>query len=126
MRIGLEIQRSGLRLPVGMVLHGKLKGRQYEVKVVDGGVRYNGKKYKTITAVCRAITGVEHSGTRVFHVRESLANLGMPTGPTPAARRRAPPPEFDIAAMKQALKQAKGAVRILDSMIKAAERARYN
>jgi len=41
-------------------------GRRHEVTVADGGFDYNGRRYKSLSAVAKAITGTHWSGPLFF------------------------------------------------------------
>ena len=56
-----------VRLPlVGAVLEKKYKGREISVKVLEIGFEYNGKYFKSLSAVACAITGQHISGYHFF------------------------------------------------------------
>lgn len=56
-----------VRLPLaGAVLEKKYKGQEISVKVLEIGFEYNGKYYKSLSAVARAITGQHISGYHFF------------------------------------------------------------
>lgn len=65
----LENKKSlrDVRLPLaGAVLEKKYKGREIAVKVLEIGFEYNGKYYKSLSAVACAITGQHISGYHFF------------------------------------------------------------
>jgi hypothetical protein len=41
-------------------------GEVHEVAVLDGGISYRGQRYRSLSQVARAITGVHWSGPRFF------------------------------------------------------------
>jgi hypothetical protein len=43
-------------------------GRSYQVEVVEGGFRFDGKTYRSLTAIATRITGAKWSGPRFFGV----------------------------------------------------------
>ena len=45
-------------------------GAIHEVSVVDGGARWNGQSYSSLSAVARAMTGTNRNGPRFFGLRE--------------------------------------------------------
>ena len=56
-----------VRLPLaGAVLEKKYKGREIAVKVLEIGFEYDGKYYKSLSAVACAITGQHISGYHFF------------------------------------------------------------
>lgn len=54
---------------IGTRLIREWQGIQHEVTVVAGGYEYQGKKYKSLSAVARAITGTRWSGPLFFGLR---------------------------------------------------------
>ncbi len=52
-------------------------GRRYEVIVVLGGFEYEGKKYRSLTAVTKAITGTHWNGRAFFGFRNDTAKKGV-------------------------------------------------
>jgi len=46
-------------------------GRRYEVMVLRDGFEFEGLRYRSLTAVARAITGAHHSGPRFFGLRQA-------------------------------------------------------
>jgi len=60
-------KRLGDDLPVlGTRLSREWNGGRHEVTVVSGGFEYDGKRYRSLTAVTRAITGTHWSGRAFF------------------------------------------------------------
>ena len=55
-------------LKPGARLLREWNGRSHEVEVVNGGYRWKGKTYRSLTAIARAITGANWSGPRFFGV----------------------------------------------------------
>jgi hypothetical protein len=51
-------------------------GKRYEVIVVPGGFEYEGKKYRSLTAVTKAITGTHWNGKAFFGFRNDTAKKG--------------------------------------------------
>lgn len=60
---------------IGARLIREWQGVQHEATVVYGGYEYQGKKYKSLSAVARAITGTQWSGPLFFGLRRH----GKPT-----------------------------------------------
>ncbi len=54
------------RIAPGMRLIREWNGSSHVVEVVDGGFVWNGKRYGSLSAVARAITGARWSGPRFF------------------------------------------------------------
>jgi hypothetical protein len=70
---GKEVNRLGSmrdkRLPIpGTILRKRYKGQDIEVRVLEKGFEYNGKRYRTLTAVAVEVTGVHWSGYTFFNV----------------------------------------------------------
>ncbi len=60
-------RRSDRRLPKpGTVITRKYKGQTFEVQVLDGGFEYDGKRYRSLTAVAHAVTGAHWNGFLFF------------------------------------------------------------
>ena len=59
-------KQRATNLPPGTRLLRDWHGQRYEVTVKDDGFLYDGKKYKSLSAVARAITGSYWSGNRFF------------------------------------------------------------
>ena len=58
------------RLPIpGTILTKIYKGTPLQVKVLEQGFEYQGKPYRTLTAVAKAITGVHWNGYLFFFGR---------------------------------------------------------
>ena len=58
--------RQTTNLEPGTRLLRDWRGRRYEVTVQEDGFLYDGKKYRSLSAVARAITGSHMSGNRFF------------------------------------------------------------
>jgi hypothetical protein len=43
----------------------------HEVTVIDGGYEHQGKRYRSLSAVARAITGTQWSGPLFFGLRKT-------------------------------------------------------
>ena len=57
-------------MPVsGTRLMRNWNGRRYEVIVVPGGFEYEGKKYRSLTAITKVITGTHWNGKAFFGFR---------------------------------------------------------
>ena len=57
------------RLPIpGTIINKTYKGVPLQVKVLEKGFEYNGKVYKTICGVVRAITGIHWNGYLFFNL----------------------------------------------------------
>ena len=53
----------------GSVLEKDWEGIRHAVAVVDGGFVWNGKRFQSLSAIARAITGVRWNGPRFFGLR---------------------------------------------------------
>lgn len=57
------------RVPTpGTVINRHYKSRNYTVKVVNGGFEYEGRVFKSLTAVAREITGTHWNGYLFFNL----------------------------------------------------------
>ncbi|WP_437226510.1 DUF2924 domain-containing protein [Planctomicrobium sp. SH661] len=66
----VEVSRDP-RLPApGTAITRKYKGRTLEVRVQRDGFEYEGERYKTLSAVAKAITGSHCNGFRFFKLAE--------------------------------------------------------
>ncbi len=58
-------------MPVaGTRLVREWQGRRYEVTVVQGGFEFEGRRYRSLTAVTKAITGTHWNGPAFFGLRK--------------------------------------------------------
>ena len=56
------------RLPIpGAIIKKEYKGRVHDVKVLENGFEYEGKTYKTLSAVAKTITGAHWNGYLFFN-----------------------------------------------------------
>ncbi len=55
---------------IGTKFIREFKGEKYEVVTVDGGFNFNGKLYKTLSAVANVITGTHWNGKKFFGLRK--------------------------------------------------------
>jgi len=57
------------RLPIpGTVITKEYKGENYQVKMLEKGFEYNGKIYKTLSAIAKEITGAHWNGYLFFNL----------------------------------------------------------
>jgi hypothetical protein len=56
---------------VGTRLVREWNGRTYEVTVVYGGFEYEGRRYRSLTAIATAITGTHWNGRAFFGLKKS-------------------------------------------------------
>ena len=82
-----ERQRQGARaerrkpkdthpLP-GTRLVREWKGRRHEVTAIEGGFEYDGRRYKSLSAIAKAITGAHWSGPQFFGLRTPRKDDGQ-------------------------------------------------
>jgi hypothetical protein len=57
----------------GTVLIRQWQGTAHRVTMLDDGVSFNGKRYRSLSEVARAITGSHWSGPRFFGLRTQVA-----------------------------------------------------
>ncbi len=65
-------------LSAGTVLMRDWKGTTHEVKVINGGVLYKGKRYRSLSEVARLITGARWNGPLFFGLRGKVRRGGGP------------------------------------------------
>jgi Protein of unknown function (DUF2924) len=63
--------RQDVHLLEGTKLLREWRGVAHEVTVVDGGYEHQGKRYRSLSAVARAITGTQWSGPLFFGLRKT-------------------------------------------------------
>jgi hypothetical protein len=63
--------RHDVHLLEGIRLLREWRGVTHEVTVVDGGYEHEGKRYRSLSAVARAITGTQWSGPLFFGLRKT-------------------------------------------------------
>ncbi|MEW5894469.1 MAG: DUF2924 domain-containing protein [Candidatus Omnitrophota bacterium] len=55
------------RLPIpGSTIHKEYKGKTYVVRVLRTGFEYEGKRYRSLTAIAKEITGMQWGGFGFF------------------------------------------------------------
>lgn len=57
-----------LSITDGTKLVREFKGKRYSVTVMQNGYEYNGKKYKSLSAIANEITGTRWNGKKFFGV----------------------------------------------------------
>ena len=63
------IAKRDARLPLsGTVITKNYKGTKIQVKALERGFEYNGKMYKSLTAIAREITGAHWNGFMFFNL----------------------------------------------------------
>ena len=64
-----QLPTKDKRLPIpGTVITKEYKGANYQVKVLEKGFEYNGKIYKTLSAIAKEITGAHWNGYLFFNL----------------------------------------------------------
>jgi hypothetical protein len=63
--------RHDVHLLEGIRLLREWQGITHEVTVIDGGYEYQGKRYRSLSAIARAITGTQWSGPLFFGLRKA-------------------------------------------------------
>lgn len=64
-----EARSADPRLPAaGTSITRKYKGRTLEVRVLSDGFEYDGEKFKSLSAVAKAVTGSHMNGFRFFNL----------------------------------------------------------
>lgn len=56
--------------PIGTSIIRNYKGSSIEVRVLDDGLEYEGERYKSLSAVAKAITGSHCNGYRFFRLED--------------------------------------------------------
>ena len=69
MNAALPATPSPAPLKVGTRLVREWRGRTHVVEVFNAGLVYDGKSYRSLSEIARAITGARWSGPRFFGVR---------------------------------------------------------
>ncbi len=68
--VATAVRPSGELLP-GMVLKREYKGRMMRVTVLADGFEFEGERYKSLTAVAKAVTGKHWNGFHFFNLRKN-------------------------------------------------------
>jgi Protein of unknown function (DUF2924) len=63
--------RHDVHLVEGTRLLREWRGTTHEVVVIEGGYEHQGKRYRSLSAVARAITGTQWSGPLFFGLRKT-------------------------------------------------------
>ena len=73
----MERRRGKEGLPVvGTRLIREWRGTRHEVTVVPGGFEYEGRKYRSLSGIARAITGTRWNGPAFFGLRKPAKKKG--------------------------------------------------
>ncbi|HRQ76169.1 MAG TPA: DUF2924 domain-containing protein [Phycisphaerales bacterium] len=74
---GIDAQSTDDRLPMpGTTLSREYKGRTILVRVLRRGFEYEGKVYRSLSAVAKAVTGSHWNGYHFFQVQPTMKNGG--------------------------------------------------
>jgi hypothetical protein len=74
---GRKRQRCNPDMPIlGTRLVREWNGKRCEVIVVPGGFEFEGKPYRSLTAITKAITGTHWNGRAFFGLRQAMAEKG--------------------------------------------------
>ena len=65
------VEPEGRHLGVGARLSRNWKGRRVEVLVEEGGFRWDGKVYRSLSAAATAIAGSKWNGPKFFGLRDA-------------------------------------------------------
>jgi hypothetical protein len=66
-------------IPVaGTRLVREWRGRRYEATIVPGGFEFEGRRYRSLTAITKAITGTHWNGRAFFGLRNDNGGAGEP------------------------------------------------
>jgi hypothetical protein len=57
--------------PAGTLLTRRYNGRDIVVKVLKDGFEYQARKYRSLSAVAREVTGTQWNGPRFFGIRNA-------------------------------------------------------
>ncbi len=68
-RVKRRQRKNGMPV-AGTRLIREWQGRRYEVTVVQGGFEFEGRRYRSLTAVTKAITGTHWNGPAFFGLRK--------------------------------------------------------
>jgi len=73
LRQGRGAPAKGDHLGLGARITREWRGAEYEVETVEGGYRWRGATYASLSAVAHAITGVKRNGPKFFGLRREAA-----------------------------------------------------
>ncbi len=69
--VGTEGSTRTRSLKLGARIYREWKGAVHEVEVIDGGYRYEGATYKSLSIIARKITGTRWSGPAFFGLKNA-------------------------------------------------------
>ena len=68
---------NGTHPLAGTRLVREWNGQRHEVTAIEGGFEYNGRKYRSLSAIAKAITGAHWSGPQFFGLRTPRKDGGQ-------------------------------------------------
>ena len=71
-------ERRKRDLSVGAVLTREWSGQHHRVMVLDGGFAWEGRTYRSLSEIAKAITGTKWNGPRFFGLREQRQAKAAP------------------------------------------------
>lgn len=74
---------TGAMLKPGARLVREWRGRTHTVTVIDAGFEYDGQRYRSLSQIAKAITGVHRSGPRFFGLTKANGKSDSPDGSIP-------------------------------------------
>jgi len=72
LRDGSSVGRAD-HVPDGVKITKEWHGQAFTVDRIDGGYKWQGRTYRSLSAVAEAITGVKRNGPKFFGLREAEA-----------------------------------------------------
>jgi len=72
--VNAQVRRSHTGLRVGTFIARTWHDKKYEVRVCRDGYEWNGRVFGSLSAVARAITGVNRNGNVFFGIKDGMAN----------------------------------------------------
>ena len=64
----IDKNNKAFSIAKGARLIREFKGKQYTVTIISDGYEFNGKKYKSLSAIANEITGTRWNGRKFFGV----------------------------------------------------------
>ena len=72
--VDVNVRRTHTGLRIGTLIVRTWRDVKYEVRVCRDGFEWNGKVFKSLSAVAKAITGVNRNGYLFFGIKDKLKN----------------------------------------------------
>ena len=72
--VDVNVRRTHTGLRIGTLIVRTWRDVKYEVRVCRDGFEWNGKVFKSLWAVAKAITGVNRNGYLFFGIKDKLKN----------------------------------------------------